>query len=310
MQQISFDIEKAYGLIKERLSEWGTTAIKMLPNLLVAILVLLVFVFIGKFIRKLSEKLLARITDNKSLRSLASTVLYVAILAIGTFIALSILKLDGAVTSLLAGAGVIGLALGFAFQDIAANFISGTMMSIRKPFYEGDLIETNDFFGTVNKIHLRTTEMETFQGQQILIPNAEVFKKPIVNYTKLGKRRIDLEVGVTYDTDLRFAKKVAAEAIEALDCVNDQEVTLFFKEFGGSSINFTVRYWIHFTNSQGKYLSARDQGVIAIKEAFDKNDITIPFPIRTLDVGDVDFASIFNSYKEADNSKGKDGSAG
>ncbi len=305
MEKISFDPNKAYDLVTDRLQEWLNTAIKMLPNLVMAILILLAFVLIGKVIRRFTDRLLGRVTDNQSLQSLASSVMYVIVIAIGTFIALSVLNLDGAVTSLLAGAGVIGLALGFAFQDIAANFISGTMMSVRKPFNEQDLIETKDYFGVVQKIHLRTTELKTLQGQQILIPNSEVFKNPIINYTRWGKRRVDLSVGVTYDTDLPFAKKIAKEAVEALEGIDSDNITIFYTEFGGSSINFTIRYWINFSNSQAVYFEALDKGVIAIKKAFDENDITIPFPIRTLDVGDVDFAGIFESYRHATPSSDK-----
>ena len=90
-------------------------------------------------------------------KHLVKTVIYVLILGIGLFAALSVLNLDGTVTSLLAGAGIIGLALGFAFQDIAANFISGVLLSTRHPFGIGDIIETNDFFGTVQKLNLRNT---------------------------------------------------------------------------------------------------------------------------------------------------------
>jgi small-conductance mechanosensitive channel len=299
MNKLNIDVTKAYDLLADKLEGWLAAAIKMLPNLVVAILVLLVFVFMARLVKNLLSKLFRRFTDNHSLQNLLGSIIYIGIIAIGTFIALSILKLDGAVTSLLAGAGVIGLALGFAFQDIASNFIAGTMMGIRKPFNVGDLIETNDFFGKVLRIDLRTTLMETMEGQRVLIPNAEVFKKPIVNYTSKGQRRIDLEVGVTYGTDLEFAKRIAKEAVEGLERVDKDNVTIFYKEFGSSSINFTIRYWIDFGNTQFEWLDRRDAGVIAIKKAFDENDITIPFPIRTLDFGDTDFKGIFGQAKES-----------
>ena len=295
-KQVDFNVGKAYELVTGKLEAWIKTAIEMLPNFILAVIVVVAFVLIGKLSKKLFEKLFRRITDNKSLQSLLSSIIYLAIVAVGTFIALSVLKLDGAVTSLLAGAGVIGLALGFAFQEIASNFIAGTMMSIRKPFRVDDLIETNDFFGIIRRIHLRTTEMITFQGQIVQIPNSMVFKNPIINYTQLGKRRIDLEVGVTYGEDLPKAKKVAKEAVEGLEGLTDDGVTIFYTGFGGSSINFVIRFWIPFTRKHFEYLSKRDEGVIAIKQSFDKNNITIPFPIRTLDFGDVDFKSIFSTY--------------
>ena len=298
MKEVNFDINKAYGLVTEKLEDWISTGVKMLPNFLVAVLVLVLFVLLGKLLKKIFNKVFQKITDNKSLQSLLSSILYIAVVSIGTFIALSILQLDGAVTSLLAGAGVIGLALGFAFQDIASNFIAGTMMSIRKPFKIGDLIKTNDFFGKVTNIHLRTTTIQTMQGQIIMIPNASVFKNPIENFTEFGKRRIDLEVGVTYGQDLPFAKKIAKEAIESIDGIDKDDVTLFYTGFGGSSIDMVIRYWMPFTNKQFEYKAKVDEGIIAVKQAFDKNGIGIPFPIRTLDFGDTNFKDIFSTYKE------------
>ena len=299
MNGVHFDISNAYTLVIEKLEEWIHEGFKMLPNFAVAILVLIVSILLGKLIKSIFYQVMKRLTDNKSLQSLLSSVVYISVIAIGAFIALSILQLDGAVTSLLAGAGVIGLALGFAFQEIASNFMAGTMMSIRKPFREGDLLKSNDFFGIVKKIHLRTTEIHTLQGQMILIPNSQVFKNPIENFSYIGKRRIDLPIGVTYDTDLSFAKQIARGAIEGLEGIEKDNVSIFFTEYGNSSINFTIRYWISFTNKQFEYWDAVDRGIIAIKKAFDANDITIPFPIRTLDVDSVDFDGIFSSYQQS-----------
>lgn len=305
-KKINFDITKAYELVVGKLEAWIKTAVEMLPNFVLAVLVVIAFVLIGKLVKKLFERIFRRITDNKSLQSLLGSVLYLSIVSIGTFIALSVLKLDGAVTSLLAGAGVIGLALGFAFQEIASNFIAGTMMSIRKPFKIYDLIETNDYFGIVEKIHLRTTELRTMQGQIVQIPNSMVFKNPIVNYTQWGKRRVDISVGVTYGEDLPKAKKVAKEAVESIEGLTDDDITVFYTGFGASSIDFVIRYWIPFTNKHFEYLAKQDEGVIAIKQAFDKNEITIPFPIRTLDVGDVDFKSIFGTYSQQTGNSGNE----
>ena len=118
-----------------------------------------------------------------------------------------------------------------------------------------------------------------------MIPNADVYKNPIINYTFSGKHRVDVDVGVSYSDDLEKAKSVAIEAVEGLE-VRDgsRDVQLFYNEFGGSSINFTVRFWIDYRR-QVEFHQARSDAIMAIKKAFDENDITIPFPIRTLDFG-------------------------
>lgn len=279
---MDFNIENAYDLVFEKLEIWLETIIKMLPNFLIAILVVVLFVFIGKFIKKMSYTLFTKITDNHSLRKLISSILYILVLCAGVFIALAILKLQGTVTSLLAGMGIVGLALAFAFQEIASNYLAGTMMSIQSPFKVGDLIESNDYFGKVLDIHLRTTQMETLQGQIVLIPNADVYKKPIVNYSTSGRRRIDLDFRVSYSQELATAKRVALKAIKNLEGIKEEEVSLYYTEFDDSFINFSLRYWMPFTNKQFEYKAKVDEGIMAVSKAFEGANIKIPFPIRTL----------------------------
>ncbi len=279
------EINEAYNLVADKLENWIDTFIQMLPNLTVALLVLIAFYVIGKLTRKMVKRLLDKVTDNKAIISLLQTVVGVMVVGIGVFIALSIVKLDGAVTSLLAGAGIIGLALGFAFQDIAANFISGIILSIRHPFGIGDIIDTNDYYGKVEKMNMRNTILRTPQGQIVYIPNKKVFETPLQNYTETGKRRIDLSCGVSYGDDLEKAKKVVIEAVESLDNYDrDQGVEFYYDEFGGSSINFKVRFWVDF-RSGPDFWSARSDAIIAIAQKIEEHDIMIPFPIRTLDFG-------------------------
>lgn len=278
-------IEEAYGQLVEKLQGWLETAINMLPNMVVAILVVILFYVIGRMLRRVVNRLLHRVTHNKTIIDLLETIVGTAIIAIGVFIALGIMNLSGAVTSLLAGAGIIGLALGFAFQDIAANFISGVFLTLRHPFGKGDIIESQDHYGTVQKINLRCTIIKTPQGQIVYLPNKDVYGQDLVNYSKNHERRVDLSCGVSYGDDLEKAKHVAIEAVEDLEGIDkDRKVEFIYDEFGGSSINFKIRFWVKFNNNMD-YLEPRSDAIMAITKAFDENDIMIPFPIRTLDFG-------------------------
>ena len=107
---------------------------------------------------------------------------------------------------MLAGAGVLGLALAFAFQDIAANFMSGIFISFRKPINIGDIVKIKDYMGKVTEINLRDSVIRTFQGQLVIIPNKDIFQNAIENYSMWGKRRIDLAVGISYGDDLDKVK--------------------------------------------------------------------------------------------------------
>lgn len=278
-------LEKPFDLVVGKLQNWIKDLITMLPNLAVALLVLLAFWVTSRFVGSTVRRLFNRFVENSALTHLAERVSRFVVLLTGLFVALGVLQLDQAVTSLLAGAGVIGLAIGFAFQNIIANFLSGTLISIRKPFIPGDIVEIAEYFGTVAEINLRTTNMMTQQGQLVLIPNKEVFEQAIINYSRTGHRRVDLAVGVSYGEDLDKVEQVTREAVaEKVELLDEREPEVFFTEFGDSSINLVVRYWIRY-GRQVDFVRATSDGIRAIKKAYDANDIMIPFPIRTLDFG-------------------------
>ena len=281
------DVTDAASGLWIKLVGWYEGFIELLPNLFVAVLIVVAAAFLARLARRVVTALLHRVTEHapqaRNVVDLLGTLAYVAVLAIGTFLALRVIGLDGIVTTLLAGAGIVGLALGFAFQDIAANFIAGILMAIRNPFVVGEIIKSNDFTGTVQEISLRSTVIDTFTGQKVIIPNSKVFGDPIVNYSARRSRRVDLTCGVGYGDDLAHAQEVALDAVKRLDVVqSDKPVQLYYNEFGDSSINFTLRFWVAFSK-QTDFLEAQSEAIKAIKAAFDANGVTIPFPIRTLD---------------------------
>lgn len=280
---ISFN--SAFNKVWDKVSDWVQEVILMLPNFAVAIVVFILFYMLGKILKNLSGKLLGKISNNFAINRLLTTIIFIAVVTVGFFIALGVLQLDKAVTSLLAGVGIIGLALGFAFQDIAANFMSGIAIAFRKPFVVNDIIEAEGYFGTVKKINLRTTDVLTTQGQMVLIPNKEVFQNPLINYSVTGERRIDLAVGISYGEDLERVKRITEDALKEIhNQIEEKPVEVFYNEFGDSSINFTARIWIKY-NTNRDYNKAVSDAIIKIKKAYDENDIMIPFPIRTLDFG-------------------------
>lgn len=272
-------------MITDKLMGWFDLFVSMLPNMAISIVLLILFIVLAKLGSKTFKKIFSKASDNAALQNLFSTIIYYSILSIGFFIILGILKLDKAVSSLLAGVGIIGLALGFAFQDITANFVSGIILAFKRPFTLGDIVEVANIMGIASRTNLRTTVIKTFQGQEVYIPNKNVLQNAIRNYTVLGKRRIDLSVGVSYGENLKKVETLVLKTIKKIEGVIDHENTIFdYEEFGSSSINFNIRFWIAFPDQPG-FLAIRNSAIMAIKDAFDENGITIPFPIRTLDFG-------------------------
>ncbi|MCB2196700.1 MAG: mechanosensitive ion channel family protein [Bacteroidetes bacterium] len=280
-------LQSTYGQVKEKILSWMENIIVMLPNLLLAILIIVATVIVSKFFRKLTKRTLSRFIHNKAIVDLLGSVTYIIIVTIGFFVALRVLDLDKTVTSLLAGVGIVGLALGFAFKDIAANFIAGIYMAVKSPINVGDVVEYHDVYGVVKKIGLRAITIESFQGQNIIIPNRLIMEEKYKHYTINKERRIDLDVGISYGDDLDKVERVTLESIKKIDyLLKDKPVDLYFTEFADSAITFTVRYWVRYTPRDILvYLRAVSDGIKNIKKAYEENDITITFPIRTIDFG-------------------------
>jgi len=275
---------QAITLIYDKLQAWAHAVILMLPNLIAAVIVVILFSFLAKLVGRLLRNVLRRVWSNKeSITVLVSKTAAAAVVLIGLLTALSILDLDKTVTSLLAGVGVMGIALGFAFQDIASNFMSGILISVQHPCEVGDLIKTGNFIGKVERIALRATTIRTFHGPIVIIPNKDILQSPLTNFSRSGLRRVELRVGVSYGDDLDKVKEVAVEAVRAIKGRHaERDVEVHFEEFDDSSINFVLWLWVEY-GEEIDYIAARSEAIMRIKKAFEASGISIPFPVRTLD---------------------------
>jgi small-conductance mechanosensitive channel len=275
--------DQFWSLINKKMETWAELVIQSLPNFVVALLIAIFFAIISRIAGRISSNVLGRVFESKQIASLLSSMFRVAVFVIGLFIALDFLGLSGAVTSLLAGAGIVGLAIGFAFQDMTENLIAGIAMGIRKPFEIGDVVEAESVFGTVKSINLRNTLVETFFGQLDVVPNKILFRNIVTNYTTKGYRRIEIPVGISYADNVEHAREVIKNALNERDFViNKDETDVFAKGFGSSSVDLLVWFWIDYPGEVG-FMEARHQAVHLIHQSLAENDILIPFPIRTLD---------------------------
>ena len=276
-------IDEVYKLLSEKLESWVEGGITLLPNIVVAFFIAIAFGIIAKVIGNVAGKIMRRTFESRQIASLLTSIIKSIVLIAGIFIALDFVGLKGTVTSLLAGAGIVGLAIGFAFQDMTENFIAGVAMGIRKPFEIGDVIEAEGVFGNVKEINLRNTLVETFYGQLEVIPNKILFRNILTNYSYLGYRRIEIPVGISYADDIEEAARVITDAMNEKDYVIKKEETAVYAEsFGDSSINLLLWFWIRYPGDPG-FMSVRHDAVSTVKTVLEENDILIPFPIRTLD---------------------------
>lgn len=166
-----------------------------------------------------------------------------------------------------------------------ANFISGIILAFRAPVQIGDIAKIGGYTGTITRTNPRVTVIQTFQGQEVYVPNKDVLQNPIENLSKLGQLRIDIPVGISYADDLQKVEDLVLKTTKGMDDVIRHEDMIFnYTAFGDSSINFEIKYWINYPGPPSIF-EMTSRGVKAIKAAFDKEGTTIPFPIRTLDFG-------------------------
>lgn len=253
-------------LVRDKLTAWLALFFKMLPNLLLAVLIFFAFFFLAKYLRKFVYKLLLRISHQPAVSGLFSSIFFIIIIVAGLFIGLQLLHLDKAITSLLAGAGIIGLALGFAFQDLTANFISGVFIIFKKPFDVGNIINTNGFTGIVEEIQLRSTTIRTFDGLHIMVPNKEIFQKPITNYSLSGKRRVDVAITLPGKSNITEIEQRVRKALEPVPEVRDDKVQVLLTDYNGDTMKMEVHCWIDNTIEMG-YNNTRDKVIRKVHEA-------------------------------------------
>ncbi|PZD79425.1 mechanosensitive ion channel family protein [Mesonia sp. K7] len=287
MEVVTTPIEKIY----TKLDGWLEALIVNLPNIVMAIIVFVIFLIFSNFFSKFLNRLLQRRNLQVSVRSIIVKLSTVIIISIGFFVALSALGLNSLLTTLLTGAGLLAMAVGLALQGPLSNTFSGVILSFLPEIRIGDWIETHGFAGEVTEINLRSIVLKENDNNLVMIPNSKIADDTFKNFTRTSRSRIILSCGIGYESDLEFVEKVTKEAIAPLfEQREDEEIEFAYTEFGDSSINFVVRFWTN-VGRQKDILMAKHQAILAVKKAFNKNDINIPFPIRTLDFGKNKFRS-------------------
>ncbi|GAB2770566.1 mechanosensitive ion channel family protein [Salinimicrobium soli] len=279
----NFNINDSISGIWEKLGEWLDSLILGLPNFILAVLVFTLFVIAAKYLGKLLDRLLRFKVRQDSIREITIKIMKVVVIAIGFFVALGLLNLNTVLTSVLAGAGVVGLAIGLALQGTLNNTFSGILLSFLPELQIGDWIENNGYAGRVVEINLRSIVIKEADNNYVVIPNSQVIDAPFKNFSRTSRSRVMVDCGVAYNSDLEMVRDLTLKTIsELFPPKNNEEVEFMYKEFGDSSINFVARFWTNATTNR-EILIARSKAIIEIKKAFDAHDINIPFPIRTLE---------------------------
>lgn len=271
-------VEIDVNTISEVVSSWlATEGMELGRNFLVFLLIL----GVGYIAAKITRKTVGRAIENSEIhpsplfRQFVVNVASKSIWLVALIIALGNLGLD--TSALVAGIGVSGLVLGFALKDTLSNFASGMLILMYQPFDVGHLVEIGDAYGRVKDLTLVSTIITTTDGKVVTYPNSEVWGDAITNYTASGTRRIDLVVGVAYDTDIDVARQIFFDVLEETEAVlEDPEPVVMVGDLNDSSMDFFVRGWV----PTDEFHPTRSELLRQCKYRLDEAGVGIPFPQR------------------------------
>ncbi len=243
------------------LQHWLTQIIDGLPNVLIALLIFIASLYLARLVAGLLRGYLHRRRVVSHVIELLAQVLYWTILVVGIVMAL---QRFFDVTAFLAGLGILGFAVGFALQDVMKNFAAGIILLLQQPFRVGEAISVAGFEGTILAIDLRTTEMSTFDGRLVTIPNATILTNPIINYTRAPRRRVDISIPVSSVQDLEKTRATVLNALRsAPGSISDPAPVVGVQDISATGATLIGQFWVDITRSNPDV--ARDAALTRIR---------------------------------------------
>lgn len=218
--------------------------IHILPKAIIAFVIFILFLFLSGKVSNLVKNRLVFRTKDPLLSGFISKITKWIVSIIGFVICMEILGFATLAGGIVTGAGLSAVILGFAFKNIGENFLSGLLLAFNRPFNTGDLIQVEGYTGKITSMDFRTTNIETFDGQNVFIPNSIIINNPLVNYTYESKRRIDFTIQVDYTNDLDKAKKIILNSIKKVKDVLEEPKLLVIVDELTTSMSIKSFFWI------------------------------------------------------------------
>lgn len=241
------------------------------PNILTALFIFLLSLYLARLLGNLLRRVLLKRNTASSVTHLLADILGWTVIVFG---AITALQRFFNVTAFLTGLGIIGFTVGFALQNVLQNFVSGIILLAQQPFHVGDEIQVLNFEGLVLQINIRTTEMQATDGRIVILPNAEVISHPIVNYTRANRRRVDLSLQVSAQTDPELVRSlILNEVREMPGFVHSPSPTVLFQNLEQDSIALQIFFWVD--TSLISTSTAKDHALVRLKGLFKKNRIKL-----------------------------------
>ncbi|MBT8190610.1 MAG: mechanosensitive ion channel family protein [Bacteroidia bacterium] len=272
--------------------EFWNTIIGMIPNIISALLVMLFFFLLGHYTYRLIEKRFSAKWKETVVTALTAGIVKWVLYLIGLIAAVDILGFSGILSSIIAGAGISAIIFGFAFKDIAENFLAGLFLAANRPFKIGNIIEVDGFKGTVKGLDLRTTHIRNVEGKDIYIPNSIIIKNTLVNYTKDGLLRQEFTLGLDIPSDVVQAKVLIMDHLLTFnEILKKPEPNVITSDIGDFTVNIKVLFWVDILKSKLESpaflgMTVRSKVINDVKDLLLNKGFNLPSPIRELKVYD------------------------
>lgn len=263
------------------------------PSILIGFGLLLIFILIGYSLQSLIRRRLIRRLNDQLLTNFIGRVVFLIFIIIGLTTFLNEVGWGKAASSLLAGAGVSALIIGFAFKDIGENFLAGFFLAFSRPFSIGDIIEIEGMKGTVRALNFRSTHVRTFDGRDVFVPNASLIKNMLTNYTRDGLMRHNFIIGIDYGDDLVKANQVILDELSRVDGLvknMGMEPFVVIQEFGTSTINLNIHFWTNSHDFEGSVLLLKSEVMRLIVDRLTQEGFSMPADIVELKIYKPEYA--------------------
>ncbi|MEP1445004.1 MAG: mechanosensitive ion channel family protein [Paraglaciecola sp.] len=266
-------------LVLDDLSQFTQLAVEKLPSIFLGVLIFAICFWLSRPIANLLTKPLAKATTSKLIQMVVRRIMSMLVILVGLYILLRLVGLTQFAVALLSGTGVLGLIIGFAFKDIAENFLSSLLLSVQRPFKLGDIIEVEGYLGVVKKMTSRATTLVDFNGDHVQLPNATIYKNAIRNLTANPFMRSTIDIGVGYDADFDQAQSLAMDIMLSHPAVlDDPAPQALVDSLGASTCNVRLYFWVNSeVNSPLKVSSVLMKRVV---ETYLAENITMPDDAR------------------------------
>ena len=268
-----------------RLSTYYHQFLKMLPRVAVGIVVLAIGIFVAGKLTNLIRRKISQKSHDPLMSGFLGKAIKLILIIVLFLLSLHIAGLSSIAGAILATAGASAVVLGFAFKDIAENFLAGIILAFNRPFHVNDTVQVENVFGKVKEMQFRYTKITTFDGRNVYIPNADVLTKPVYNYTEDGFFRSEFVVGIAYENDSREAKRIIQECLDQSDKVvhDDQHINFVVEdELAASTVNFKVFFWVQTGDFRRGMLEVKGDLITTVKSALEQNGYNLPADIKEL----------------------------